>query len=116
MTENNENIRPWGSYDILSESKDYKVKQIKVNQGQRLSYQYHNSRDEYWVVVEGDAEVIIDGETKKIGKGGVVAIKRNQKHRVKNVGSSQLRFIEIQLGEYFGEDDIVRLEDDYQRS
>lgn len=115
MSNLNENIRPWGRYDILNEENDYKLKMILVKPGQRLSYQFHHKRDEYWVILEGKAEVTLDNEIHLLTKGESITIKREQKHRVKNVGSTTLRFIEIQLGEYFGEDDIVRLADDYHR-
>ena len=115
MIKGKENIRPWGRYDILGVDVNYKVKEIKVNPGQRLSYQYHNSRDEYWVIVKGTAEVTIDSKVHYLKSGDMITIKRSQKHRVKNTSSDTLSFIEIQLGEYFGEDDIIRLEDDYKR-
>ncbi|MEP2770537.1 MAG: phosphomannose isomerase type II C-terminal cupin domain [Fulvivirga sp.] len=116
MSDLNENIRPWGRYDILNEENDYKLKMILVEPEQRLSYQFHYKRDEYWIIIEGKAEVTLDNETHILSKGESITINRQRKHRVKNIGSSTLRFIEVQLGDYFGEDDIERLADDYHRS
>ena len=110
-----EEHRPWGSYEILLEAKTYKVKRIKVKQGKRLSYQSHTSRSEYWTVVQGKAKVTLDGVDINYVKNQVVEIPVGTKHRVENAGHEELIFIEVQTGTYFGEDDIVRYEDDFGR-
>tara|TARA_R100001086_G_scaffold94368_1_gene46960 strand:- start:416 stop:772 length:357 start_codon:yes stop_codon:yes gene_type:complete len=110
--------RPWGSFEILIDDPDYKVKRIIVKNGERLSLQYHNKRDENWVIVQGKACVQLDrhGENCKIfERGESLFINRFTPHRVSCQSEEDLIFIETQTGEYFGEDDIVRLEDDYDR-
>ena len=109
-------IRPWGEYFVLEDCPTHKVKRIIVKQGGRLSYQYHHQRSEVWTIVQGQAQVTLDGEMKEYGPGEVIQIPLGMKHRIQNPGSDLLIFIEVQLGTYFGEDDIVRLEDDYNRS
>ena len=108
-------IKPWGSYSITLESSKCKVKTVEVEPKHRLSYQYHTKRDENWVIIQGIAKVTIDGKIEYLKAGNQTTIKRLQKHRVENVGKELLIFIEVQTGEYFGEDDIVRIEDDYDR-
>tara|TARA_E500000178_G_C17017295_1_gene753683 strand:- start:469 stop:819 length:351 start_codon:yes stop_codon:yes gene_type:complete len=107
--------RPWGRYFVIQDESNYKLKRIEVEPGQRLSYQYHNKRSETWVIVLGEATVIIDGNSKKYQVGETVLIPQGSKHRVENQKDLLLVFIEIQTGSYFGEDDIVRIEDDYNR-
>ena len=107
--------RPWGSFTVLADEPDHKVKRIVVRPGRRLSLQRHRYRREHWLVVSGIALVTRDSETLELGPGQSVDIGRGQVHRVENEGDSDLVFIEVQLGEYFGEDDIERLEDDYGR-
>lgn len=107
--------RPWGMYRNLYEEKDFKTKVIQVDPGQQLSYQSHEKRTEIWVTVLGEGEVVLNDETIKVTKGSVVKIPQGAKHRMRNTGSAMLKFIEVQLGEYFGEDDITRYADDYQR-
>jgi len=108
-------IRPWGSYTILLDTDTHKVKTITVEPGKRLSYQTHEKRSEYWVVVSGSGVVTIDGiQTTCVG-GDAYIIEQGIPHRIHNVGDEPLTFIEVQLGIYFGEDDIIRLEDDYGR-
>lgn len=111
-----ENIRPWGRYDILETGKGYQVKRIEVLAGARLSYQRHRKRAERWIIVEGEAHVTLDGVETTYGSGEVVEIPLFAKHRVANTSSEPLLFIEVQLGDYLGEDDIERFEDDYGRS
>jgi mannose-6-phosphate isomerase len=108
--------RPWGEFFILDETSTHKAKKIVVRPGQRLSYQYHKFRSEVWVVTSGQALITIDDIDKTYHKGEIALIPLGAKHRVKNNGLEDLVFIEVQLGTYFGEDDIVRIEDDYQRS
>jgi mannose-6-phosphate isomerase len=108
--------RPWGEYRVLAEDGDWKVKRIDVNVGQRLSYQKHERRSEHWVVVAGRARVTLDGSERELEVGDTIDIPAGTAHRVESCGRGPLTFIEIQRGEYLGEDDIERLEDDYGRS
>ncbi len=107
--------RPWGSFTILADEVDHKVKRIVVKPGQRLSLQRHKYRREHWLVISGRALVIRNDEQLELGPGQSVDIGQGDIHRVRNDGNCDMVFIEIQLGEYFGEDDIERLEDDYGR-
>ena len=93
-----------------------KIKEIKVNPGHRLSYQYHNKRSETWIIIEGSALVTIDNKSKEYNAGESVVIPLKAKHRVENKSNSLLVFIEVQTGIYFGEDDIIRINDDYGRN
>jgi mannose-6-phosphate isomerase len=108
--------RPWGSYTVLEEAPTFKVKRIEVLPGKRLSYQKHAQRAEHWFVVEGTAKVTLDGRDLMIGTGQAVDIPVGSAHRVENPGEEDLIFIEVQRGNYLGEDDIVRLEDDFGRT
>ncbi len=107
--------RPWGKYLVLLNSNDHKVKEITVYPGQRLSLQRHRKREEHWFIHHGNAQVTIDGKDSILLAGEHIDITRNCAHRIKNIGKDDLVFIEIQTGDYFGEDDIERLEDDYKR-
>ncbi len=108
--------RPWGNFTILSDENDHKVKRIVVKSGQRLSLQRHKLRREHWFVVSGTALVTLGNKNFSLASGCAVDIGTGVIHRVENIEEQELVFIEIQLGEYFGEDDIERLEDDYGRS
>jgi len=108
--------RPWGTYTVLEEAPNFKVKRIEVLPGKRLSYQKHSQRAEHWFVVEGTAKVTLDGNDITIGAGEAIDIPIGSAHRVENPGNNDLIFIEVQRGTYLGEDDIVRLEDDYGRT
>ncbi len=108
--------RPWGSFENLLDEEYCKVKRIIVKPNQRLSYQFHYKRTEHWVIVQGDAIVTLDDEEYLFTEGMVVEIPVKTKHRVRNAFDKDLIFIETQTGTYFGEDDIVRLEDDYGRN
>jgi mannose-6-phosphate isomerase len=110
-----EDHRPWGSYTVLEEQPTFKVKRIEILPGQRLSYQKHEKRVEHWVIVGGRAIVTLDGKDINLSPGQSVDIPRGAPHRIANPGTTLLTFIEIQQGDYFGEDDIIRLEDDYGR-
>ncbi len=112
----NGEIRPWGRYYVLDDGPTCKVKRIVVEPGQRLSYQLHHRRAEHWTVVAGTALVTLNGEDITVEPGESIDIPRGADHRVRNPGSQPLEFIEVQMGDYFGEDDIVRLEDDYGRA
>ena len=107
--------RPWGSWHVLDEGPGYKVKRIEVKPGQRLSYQTHEHRSEHWVVIFGIATCTIDGETFVAAPGESVDVPSGAKHRLANDGLEELVIVEVQRGAYTGEDDIVRLEDDYGR-
>jgi mannose-6-phosphate isomerase len=108
--------RPWGNYTVLDdEAPDHKVKRIVVHPGKRLSYQRHARRAEHWFIVSGLATVTLDGVVTELRPGDSIDIPRESAHRVANEGDIEVVFIEVQYGTYFGEDDIVRLEDDYGR-
>jgi mannose-6-phosphate isomerase len=109
-------IRPWGQYWVLQDESTFKVKKIEVNPGGRLSYQYHHKRAEVWTIVEGVGRITLDGEVKDYKAGEVAIIPLGAKHRIENPFNEPLIFIEVQHGTYFGEDDIVRIEDDYNRN
>ena len=106
---------PWGMYEVLLDSPECKVKRISISPNSKLSYQYHFKRQEQWVVVKGNLTIILND--KKILKtpGESIKIPKEAKHRAWNETNELVQFIEVQTGEYFGEDDIVRLEDDYNR-
>jgi len=106
---------PWGRWEVLLDESTYKVKRITVLPGKRLSYQKHFKRREHWMVVEGKGVVTVDGKDVNLSKGEAIDLAQEEAHRMTNNGDENLTFIEIQQGEYFGEDDIVRLEDDYGR-
>jgi mannose-6-phosphate isomerase len=108
--------RPWGSFTILDEGKDYKVKRIEVLPGKRLSYQRHFRRCEHWYVVRGTANVTLNGVEIIVKTGQALDIGIQDAHRVANSDATEtLVFIETQSGDYFGEDDIERIEDDFGR-
>lgn len=109
--------RPWGSFTVLDDQPTFKVKRIEVLPGKRLSYQQHSKRSEHWFVVSGTAKVTLNGTDLIVGSGTAVDIPVETAHRVENPSSEELLvFIETQTGTYFGEDDIVRLEDDFGRT
>jgi mannose-6-phosphate isomerase len=108
--------RPWGKFTILDEGQGYKVKRIEVFPGKRLSYQKHAKRAEHWFVVAGTARVTLDDSTSDLFPGDAIDIAIGAAHRIENPErSGNCIFIETQTGTYFGEDDIVRLEDDFGR-
>ena len=107
--------RPWGSYEVVEERPGFKVKVLEVKPGARLSLQRHARRAEHWVVVEGVADVVCGDRELKLQTGEHIHIPPGTNHRLGNSGDVKLSIVEIQLGDYLGEDDIVRLEDDYKR-
>ena len=111
MTEN----RPWGKFEVLLDAPYTKVKRITVNPGGILSYQYHKHRSEHWVIVQGTGTIVLSDTTSQIETGDSVYIIVGTKHRISNQGEEDLIFIEVQTGTYFGEDDIIRIEDKYNR-
>ena len=108
--------RPWGSYTVLEEAPTFKVKRIEVLPGKRLSYQKHSQRAEHWFVVQGTAKVTLDDNEITVRAGESIDIAIGAAHRVENPSEEDLIFIEVQRGNYLGEDDIVRLQDDYGRT
>ncbi len=109
--------RPWGSFTILDEAENFKVKRIEVLPGKRLSYQRHQKRAEHWFVVQGTAKVTLNGSEILVRTGESVDISVGSAHRVENPHDAErLVFIETQTGTYFGEDDIERLDDDFGRA
>ena len=106
---------PWGRWEVLLDTDYCKVKRIFVHSGQRLSYQKHFKRQELWTIVQGKALVTLDGVEKTYETGETVFIPKEAAHRIANEEEETVVFIEIQRGDYFGEDDIIRLEDDYGR-
>ena len=108
--------RPWGTYTVLEETERYKIKRIEVKVGKRLSLQKHYHRNEHWIVVSGTATVTIGKEIKIICPNESTYIKMGEVHRLENHGKIPIILIEAQVGEYTGEDDIVRIEDDFERN
>jgi mannose-6-phosphate isomerase-like protein (cupin superfamily) len=111
----NGSIRPWGSYQILYDGDDCKVKRITVKPGKKLSLQFHYKRDELWQIISGKGILTLEDTQYVLEAQDSRTISRKQHHRIENIGKEDLVFIEIQTGDYFGEDDIVRIEDDYGR-
>src|SRR5574344_1710311 len=107
--------RPWGSYTVLEESNGYKIKRIEVNPGKRLSLQKHFHRSEHWIVVSGTATVTVGNEKRLVRPNESTYIRSGELHRLENEGKIPVVLIEAQVGEYTGEDDIVRVEDDFDR-
>lgn len=108
--------RPWGDYTVIDEGAGFKVKRIEVLPEKRLSYQRHNHRAEHWFVVQGAAQVTLDGKIIEVATGAAIDIACGAAHRIHNAHQSEtLILIEVQRGKYLGEDDIERLEDDFGR-
>lgn len=107
--------RPWGTYTVLEESAGYKIKRIEVKPGSRLSLQKHFHRNEHWIVVSGTATVTVGNETRLVRPNESTYIKMGEIHRLENEGKIPVVLIEAQVGEYTGEDDIVRIDDGYGR-
>lgn len=108
-------LRPWGSFTILEEGPGYKIKRIEVKSGHRLSLQMHHHRSEHWIVISGIAKVTRNEEEKMLSENESTYVPRFTKHRLENPGKVPLILIEVQNGEYLGEDDIIRFDDDYAR-
>lgn len=107
--------RPWGFFEILADEENHKVKRITVEPGCRLSLQKHRRRKEHWCFVTGEGVVVVDSREERVRPGYSVDIPSGALHRIINTGKEKVVFIEVQLGSYFGEDDIERVEDDYGR-
>jgi mannose-6-phosphate isomerase len=108
-------LRPWGSYTVLEEGRGYKIKRIEVKSGQRLSLQMHHHRSEHWIVVSGTAKVVCGDKEILLSTNQSTYVPPCTVHRLENVGVIPLVLIEVQNGEYLGEDDIIRFHDDYAR-
>ena len=108
--------RPWGAFYVLDEGPGYKVKRIVVAPEGRLSLQSHKHRAEHWTVVAGAATVTVGDSVRELARGEAVDIPKGARHRLENFGTSDVEVIEVQFGDYLGEDDIVRYEDIYGRS
>ena len=108
--------RPWGSYQSVDNGDRHQVKRIIVKPGGRLSLQKHHHRSEHWIVVRGTAQVTVNELVKTVHENESVYIPIGAVHRLENPGKIQLELIEVQTGSYLGEDDIIRIEDDYKRS
>ena len=108
--------RPWGNYSVLEEGNRYKIKKITVSPGQRLSLQLHYHRSEHWIVVKGTANVTVGDKKMLVHENESIYVPKSQIHRLENPGKVPLELIEVQVGEYVGEDDIVRIQDDYARA
>jgi len=113
---NYKETRPWGTFENLLDREYCKVKEIIIRPNEAPSYQFHYKRNETWVVVRGTGTLTLDDQESHVSPGQAVQVPVGMKHRLRNTGTEDLVFIEVQWGEYFGEDDIVRLEDDYNRS
>ncbi len=108
--------RPWGSYQVIEKTEKYQIKKIIVSPKSQLSYQSHKYRDEHWFIIEGEGVVVLDEKEIKVNKGQSIDIPAGTKHRMKNISNENIFLLEIQTGTYFGEDDIIRYEDDYGRA
>ena len=108
-------LRPWGSFTVLEEGRGYKIKRIEVKPGHRLSLQMHHHRSEHWIVVSGTARVTCGEEEVMLSNNQSTYVPQCTNHRLENPGVIPLVFIEVQNGEYLGEDDIIRFQDDYSR-
>lgn len=111
-----EEQRPWGKFENLLKDNNFLVKKLSVKPDQKLSLQYHNKRSEFWVIVNGKGTITIDDKKIDCIPGSSFYIKKKQKHRIENIGKTELEFIEVQLGETISEEDIVRIEDGYGRT
>ena len=108
--------RPWGGFQILGEGSGYKVKRLVVEPGHRLSLQRHRFRAEHWVVIAGAPRVLVAGRTRRLKARGTVTVPKGAWHRIENPGRAPVVIIEVQHGQYLGEDDIIRRHDDYGRA
>jgi mannose-1-phosphate guanylyltransferase/mannose-1-phosphate guanylyltransferase/mannose-6-phosphate isomerase len=108
--------RPWGKFEVLKDTPVFKSKIIQVDPHQQISYQSHSKREEHWLITQGQGHVILDEKIIPVQPGTYVKIPLGAKHRIKNTGDIPIEFVEVQMGSYFGEDDIIRYQDDYARS
>ena len=108
--------RPWGRFFVIHDEQNYKLKRIEVDPKGRLSYQFHYKRSETWTIVSGIGTITLEGIINDYKAGQTIIISKGAKHRIQNNTNEKVIFIEVQTGSYFGEDDIVRIEDDYNRT
>jgi mannose-6-phosphate isomerase len=113
---NHKETRPWGTFENLADKEYCKVKEIIIKPGHAPSYQFHNKRNETWVLISGTGTLTLNDMKSSVGAGDTIQVPIGMKHRIRNTSDEDLIFIEVQWGDYFGEDDIVRLEDDYNRA
>lgn len=114
-TEHTSEDRPWGRFEVMRDTDHFKSKVITVDAGQQLSYQSHAKREEHWIITGGQGEVVLNDKIISVKTGSYIHIPTGAKHRMRNTGRETLEFVEVQVGTYFGEDDIVRYQDDYHR-
>ena len=107
--------RPWGFYRVIEDSDNYKIKYIYVDSNKRLSLQKHSQREEHWTIISGFSHITIENIKRTYGPGDSIFIPKGSLHRIEALGHP-VEFIEVQTGTYFGEDDIIRVEDDYGRN
>lgn len=110
-----QDVRPWGTWEVLDTGGLYAVKKIHVSPGEQLSYQVHEHRDEHWIVVAGVGRVTLNDKFIDVTVNDHVFIKAGENHRIANPGTGVLAFIEVQVGDLLDENDITRLDDDYNR-
>ncbi|MFZ4404362.1 MAG: mannose-1-phosphate guanylyltransferase/mannose-6-phosphate isomerase [Pseudobdellovibrionaceae bacterium] len=115
LTDHTFEQRPWGTFEILKDTENFKSKVISVRPHSQISYQSHNQREEHWIITKGVGEVVLNDAVLPVQAGTHIHIPLKAKHRIRNTGAETLEFVEVQLGSYFGEDDITRYQDDYQR-
>ena len=108
--------RPWGEFHVIASGPGYQVKRLVVKPGKRLSLQWHQHRDEHWVVAGGVARITVGEEQQTLTAGDSADVKKTVHHRIENPGAEDLVVIELQTGNYLGEDDIVRVQDDFGRA
>ena len=111
----NSETRPWGGYVILIDDEKYKVKKLIINPKKRFSLQLHKKRTETWTIVKGKVEVTLGDKKSVYSYGETISVPVGTIHRIENLGDETAEIIEVQTGTYFGEDDIIRLEDDFGR-
>ncbi len=107
--------RPWGSFTVLVDEDKFKAKRLDVLAGKRMSLQSHQHRSEHWIIVTGLAKITIGDDVLNYSQGQHLFVPEESRHRIENIGDTLLTIIEVQLGDYFGEDDIIRYEDDFDR-
>src|SRR3989338_5443791 len=107
--------RPWGGYIVFIDDEKCKVKKLVINPKKRFSLQYHNKRNETWTIVKGKLKITVDKYERIYSYGETISVPIGILHRIENIGGDTAEVIEVQTGTYFGEDDIVRLEDDFGR-
>jgi mannose-6-phosphate isomerase len=107
--------RPWGVFHVLDEQPGFKVKRISVTPGGRLSLQSHKHRSEHWTVVRGVATITVEDAVHHLSRGQSIDVPLGARHRLENLGQDIMEIIEVQFGDYLGEDDIIRYDDIYNR-